>query len=217
MTSLTTAWAHTLEFEGGYQNNPSDIGNYCGYNSYFGLLVGTNHGITCDTYKAYYGYYPSIAQMMALTNVQAGDIAKYLIWDKYNLSLIPHQKIATQVFDILFHFSFSSASRIIQQSIIDSGGYLYDGVDKIFGPDTLQEIINLINKGQAEELNQNIIKNQLEHYSNRVNQDITQSEYYDGWVRRARSHYFEITKGISKPIIAVGLLSIAAYFIFNNS
>lgn len=217
MTSFTTAWLHTEEFEGGYQNNPSDIGNYCGYNSYFGLLVGTNHGITCDTYKAYYGYAPSVQQMQALTAVQAGDIAKHLVWDRYNLSVIPHQKIATQIFDILFHFSFSSASRIIQQSIIDSGGYLSSGIDKIFGSETLQAIITLINQGKAEELNQNIIKNQLDHYSNRVNEDVTQNEWYDGWVRRARSHYFEITKGITKPIVTVGLLAIAAYFIYNNS
>jgi lysozyme family protein len=71
--------------EGGYQNHPSDRGNY---NSQ-GKLIGTNWGISAPVLERYMKRVPSVADMKALTKEQAKEIYKRLYWDANNIEQYP--------------------------------------------------------------------------------------------------------------------------------
>ncbi|RKZ02574.1 hypothetical protein DRQ25_18500 [Candidatus Fermentibacteria bacterium] len=59
-----------LEAEGGYQNSPTDPGNF---NSQ-GELVGTNHGIAAPTYEKVIGHPPTTQEMQSMTQDEARQI-----------------------------------------------------------------------------------------------------------------------------------------------
>lgn len=71
--------ARILEREGGYQNYPDDPANGS---------IGTNFGITPNTYKMYTGKQPTTALMKALTSSQAANIYAQ-IWQDAGMDLVP--------------------------------------------------------------------------------------------------------------------------------
>jgi lysozyme family protein len=214
MATFSQAWSLTDLHEGGYQDNYLDTGNFCsGYDSGFDI-VGTNHGITCNTYFAYYGFYATKESMKLLTSSDAGKIAEYLYWDKYNLASIPIQGIANQVFDFLFHFSYRTASDLIQMAILQAGGHLPEyGNDKQFGSETLFAIIQLCNLGKADLLNQKLIDVRTDYYNNRVISIPSQAVFIDGWINRADSYTMSFIKGSA---ITVTLLALGTFWYLSN-
>lgn len=84
-----------LAAEGGYQNYPSDTGNY---NS-LGQNVGTNYGIAAKTYESWIKRVPSANDMRAITPTIATAIYKAWYWDKIQGDRINSQPLAEILFD----------------------------------------------------------------------------------------------------------------------
>lgn len=97
MADFNNAVATLLKHEGGFQDNPSDIGNY----DNMGNLIGTNFGITPKTYYSFYRRWPTRNDMKAMFALDAMQIYRVLYWDKYRLSSIPDQAVSDQILDTL--------------------------------------------------------------------------------------------------------------------
>ena len=65
-------FAQVFKFEGGFQNDATDQGNY----TKSGKLVGTNHGISAYLYELVKGKEPTQEDMQKLTKAEAAEIYK---------------------------------------------------------------------------------------------------------------------------------------------
>jgi lysozyme family protein len=107
MATLTKKFFDTIgNWEGGYQCDPKDAGNYDSTKR----LIGTNRGIAAQTLETYYARYKGInlktysikdfqAVLKAITYDDAFAIAKALFWDQINCDEFKNQSIAEIVFD----------------------------------------------------------------------------------------------------------------------
>jgi len=87
--------------EGGYSNNKKDTGNY-----YKGKFVGTNHGISAPVLAKELGKAPTVADMKALTKVEAREIAAKKYYDRFSIEILPED-----VQEIVFHATFMGETR----------------------------------------------------------------------------------------------------------
>lgn len=83
-----------LKWEGGFANDPQDLGG------------ATNKGITMGTYEQYYrlkGYpKPTIERLKNITSEQWMDVLKTLYWDKWKADEIKNQSVANILVDWLW-------------------------------------------------------------------------------------------------------------------
>ncbi len=95
MADFNRAYNRLKQWEGGYQANPNDPGNYNGA----GELVGTNYGITAKNYEAWIGRRASIADMKNMPPMTAAAIFRSKFWDKIKGDQIRNQSVADILFD----------------------------------------------------------------------------------------------------------------------
>lgn len=88
MASAEVAIAYTILNEGGFSNDPFDMGG------------ATNFGITHDDLARYLGHSVSIADVRNLTPLMAEAVYSHLYWEPMDLGAINDQNIATCIFDI---------------------------------------------------------------------------------------------------------------------
>jgi len=86
---------HVLDFEGGYQSDPTDKANY---NS-LGQLVGTNHGISAICMEQYLKKPPSKDVMLSVTSELSTKILKTMFWDVIKGDYIQNQSVAEYICD----------------------------------------------------------------------------------------------------------------------
>ena len=111
MANFEQAVVKVLRLEGGYQNDPNDMGNYNAYSAdgtfyrtYSGrksntARVGTNRGISAGLYSQLVGRAVTVEEMKAITEAKARDIYKRFFWDKMNGTAIRSQHLAEVIFD----------------------------------------------------------------------------------------------------------------------
>jgi len=116
------------KIEGGYQNLQKDTGNFVENRN-----VGTNHGITPNAYKEFYGEYPTVEQMKKLSKEQAKEIYQSNYIDKPKFNLIEDEGLKLSLIDYGINSGPVQAIRDLQR-IIGSE------VDGIIGPNTLKKI-----------------------------------------------------------------------------
>jgi lysozyme family protein len=102
----------TFDYEGGYQNYPTDKANYSG-----GKLVGTNHGISAMALEAYLGHTVTVNDILAVDKRKARQVYKELFWDKVRGDDIKDQGVAHIVFDS--YIANPSTSKRMVQSTLD--------------------------------------------------------------------------------------------------
>lgn len=211
MANFWKAWEITLQFEGGYSNSASDLGNY-----FAGQLLGTKYGITPQTYYNHFKQIPTAEIMKNLSKQQAGEIAKN-IWNKYGLEAIPIQGVANNVFDCLFHYSYTTASNLIQDSVllVDSNLLPKYGNDKAFGTETLNAIISLCNKGKGTIFNNYLVEQRVLFYEARIEQNASQLVFLAGWLRRAGAYVMANIEKSGKVLLLLGAGALA-YILFNK-
>lgn len=108
--------------EGGFQNDPSDKGNWTGGAVGFGELKGTKYGISAASF-------PSV-DIANLTLEGAYPLAKSFYWDKFSGDLLP-QSVALAVFDFGINAGIHESVVCLQRAL----GITTDGV---VGPETVQ-------------------------------------------------------------------------------
>ena len=148
----------TLEHEGGYVNDPNDLGGE------------TNFGIASR-------FYPDL-DIKNLTKEQAKDIYKRDYWDKNKVDDLPDD-LKHIFFDCCVNQGRGTAVKILQRAINGKGGKLK--VDGGFGPGTsfaLAKYKPSIDRVRCY---------RLKHYYDLVNKKPEQERFLFGWYRRALS------------------------------
>lgn len=118
-TKFDKAIKVVLAHEGGYVNDPDDLGGE------------TKYGISKRSY-------PNV-DIKNLTKGQAIEIYRRDWWDRHKYDQIEDLDVATKVFDLAVNMGAVSAHRLLQQAInFAEGGNLV--VDGIIGPATLTAV-----------------------------------------------------------------------------
>jgi len=192
MAQLTNAFFQTiLAIEGGYQNFPTDNGNYCG-----GELIGTKYGMSAVAVGAWLGRCPTVQEMKDLSTQDAFNFYAWY-FDKYGLFQIQNQ----QLFELLANNTMGSPANAVkvEQRVLNQFGYNV-AVDGQRGPQTIQAI----NQAWSKHGNQlyNAIREAWVQYLKSLNRP----EFIDGWLYRMNKYFPPIaTTGISLGVALLAL------------
>ena len=145
-----------LEHEGGYVNDPNDLGGE------------TKYGITKR-------FYPDV-DIKSLTKEDAKDIYKRDYWDKNKIDDLP-DNLKHIFFDMCVNQGRGTAVRVLQRAINSKGGNLT--VDGGFGSGTSFALA----KYTPEVARVRCYR--LKHYYDLVNKKPEQERFLFGWYRRA--------------------------------
>lgn len=181
-----------LLFEGGYQNIPSDTGNY---NS-LGVLVGTNLGISARFYETILGYPPTELDMKLITKQRAESIFKVHFWNVVLADKIESQKVAETIVDHSINAG-PKAAAFITQEVLKKYFNKNITIDGSIGIKT----INHINSVDDTKLFVKISQYRLINYS-----QINNPEWINVWKNRVYSLAKKFNVNINKKWFNMGLL-----------
>jgi lysozyme family protein len=173
MAQLTPAFFKTiLRIEGGYQNNPSDNGNYA-----CGQLVGTKYGVSAVAYNTWTGHCPTQAEMQGITQDTAYNFYAWY-FDRYNLYQVESQ----QLFELLANNTMGSPANAakVEQRVLNALGYPVD-VDGQRGPQTLAALNDAWRKNPAALYN-GVRSAWITYLSN-----LGKPQFLPGWLKRMES------------------------------
>jgi len=145
-----------LEHEGGYVNDPTDLGGE------------TNFGITKR-------FYPDV-DIKNLTKEGAKEIYKKDYWDKNKVDDVPDD-LKHIFFDMCVNQGRGTAVRVLQRAINGKGGKI--SVDGGFGPGTKGAL------AKYNPSVERVRCYRLKHYYDLVNRKPEQEKFLFGWFRRA--------------------------------
>lgn len=148
-----------LEIEGGYSNNPYDLGGE------------TNFGISKKQY-------PHL-DIKNLTPKMAKDIYYNDFWLKFRLHEIVDFEISKQLLLMFVNLSYTSAAYVVQKAINRSGGNVKQ--DGVIGSGALLAINQLDKLRLSDCIRLELVK----FYLGRVMLNKTQKVNLEGWIRRA--------------------------------
>ena len=181
-----------LLFEGGYQNIPSDTGNY---NS-LGVLVGTNLGISARFYETILGYPPTELDMKLITKQRAESIFKVHFWNVVLADKIESQKVAETIVDHSINAG-PKAAAFITQEVLKKYFNKNITIDGSIGIKT----INHISSVDDTKLFVKISQYRLINYS-----QINNPEWINVWKNRVYSLAKKFNVNINKKWFNMGLL-----------
>lgn len=172
MADVNKLVPHILKWEGGFVNDPDDLGG------------ATNKGVTFKTYKLYRKRkglpIPSIGDLKRLSNDEFTDILKTMFWDSCRADEINSQSVANAIVDWAWHSGTTTAAKEIQRVL----GVKADG---IIGNITLSTInsqspLPLFGKIKAARVKyiERICKSRPEN-----------QKYYRGWMNRINDLQYE--------------------------
>lgn len=127
-STFDIAFEKTMRFEGGFQDDPSDPGNFVQ-----GKNKGTKYGISARQY-------PEL-DIQSLTEEEARKIYHRDYWKAPKIDLIPSEMLAIKVFDMAVNMGPGQAIKLLQRSIQACGSMV--DVDGIIGGQTTGEIAKI--------------------------------------------------------------------------
>lgn len=163
----------TFKWEGGYQCQPEDKGNY---NSR-GELVGTKYGVSAMAYESHYSKVPTKADMQNLTPEQ-GAFVLQSYWNGCKAGVINNQSIA----NLLVDFNYNSGGIAIKkiQTIL---GLNADGI-------VGEKTIAAINAADSSELFAKLWKCRKQYLQDIVVKKPELQKYLTGWLNRLNDFKF---------------------------
>lgn len=161
-----------LKWEGGWVNDPDDLGE------------ATNKGVTFKTYKQYCRIVgkpiPSIGDLRRLTDDEFADILKTLYWDKCKADFIESQSVANAIVDWAWHSGTGTAIKAVQEIV----GVKVDG---IIGNITLAAI----NSRSPLPLFGQIKQARIAYINRITNARPANQKFHRGWMNRINSLVYE--------------------------
>lgn len=210
-----------MKWEGGYQNQTTDDGNY----DNLGRLIGTNHGIAAITLDQYMrvtqnikltdlSKADAIAKMKALTEADAKKIGKKLFWDTIRGDEIKDQSVA----NVILQWYWGRPSVGVRYSKAAISNLVKGLTDDNKMRSSEVQLIN--DYKDQKKIFEAIKQEQYEWYDNMNN-----STYETGWLSRLSSMIYSggSSGGGSKSEIRIAIpvilisLSIAGLIIYFNT
>ena len=172
MADVTKLAPHILKFEGGFINDPDDLGG------------ATNKGVCYKTYKLYRQRkklsVPTIEDLKNITNEEFTDILKSMYWDACRADKIESQSVANAIVDWAWHSGTITAVKEVQKSL----GVESDG---IVGNITL----SAINSQSPLPLFGKIQQARIDYIERICNSRPANNKFKNGWFNRINSLYYE--------------------------
>ena len=163
---------HILKWEGGWSNDPDDLGG------------ATNKGVTFKTYKHYCRIMskpiPSIGDLRRLTDDEFTNILKMLYWNPCKGDFIESQSVANAIVDWAWHSGVATAVKEVQK-------VLGVAVDGIIGNITLATI----NSRSPLPLFGKIRKARIDYLERICESRPANNKFYRGWMNRINNLQFE--------------------------
>jgi lysozyme family protein len=161
-----------LGFEGGFVDDPVDPGG------------ATNKGITLKTFTSaapsLLNISPTLANLKALTDEQAGLLYKALYWDKIQGDEIELQDLANIVFDFYVNAG-GHAAKLLQTVLVAMGANLT--VDGDLGPASLRAL----HAADQTEAYRRYKQGRIQYYENLVQQQPELGKFLKGWLNRVNA------------------------------
>lgn len=161
-----------LQWEGGFVNDPDDLGG------------ATNKGVTIGTYEAYCrkkGYpRPTVERLKNLSTAEWTEILKTMYWDRWQADLIKSQSIANILVDWVWASGVHGIK--IPQEVV---GVLADGV---VGPKT----IAAVNSKNPQELFASIKMARVAFIDEICRKRPANLKFKRGWLNRINSLKYEV-------------------------
>ena len=161
-----------LKFEGGFVNDPADPGG------------ATNKGITFKTFKAFakplLGVSPTLANLKALTNKQAGVIYKVEYWDKVQGDAITLQELANILCDFYVNAGVN-ATKLLQRVLNKMGAEL--PITGKVGPETMKAL----GTKDQKQVYANYKQGRIDYYNSLVKKNPKLKKFLKGWMNRVNA------------------------------
>jgi lysozyme family protein len=174
MANFDAFFPTLLKHEGGFVNDPADPGG------------ATNKGITMETFqkcaKQYLGVEPTLDNLKALTDAQAGKIYKPLYWDKVHGDEIEVQELANIVFDFQVNAG-GNASKLLQKVLNDLGAKPPLLVDGDIGSTTMAMLKSM----DQNEVYRRYKQGRIDYYKDLVANRPALGKFLNGWLNRVNS------------------------------
>jgi lysozyme family protein len=181
--------------EGGYVNNPADLGGE------------TNKGITYATWKQFFG--DDHARFVAMSDADWGYIFKHGFWDAINGDAIQSQAVADFLADWNWGSGVYARGYDLHINNVDYGQYgvqkvLNDmganlAVDGKIGPMS----VAAINSADTATLLSGLQQNRSDYYNALVQAMPSQQQFYTGWMNRLNNLYAQVSTYINDITTAV--------------
>jgi len=170
MANFNQSYERLKRWEGGYQSNPNDPGNY---NSR-GELVGTNYGINAAVFEDWIGRPPTKSEVQNMAASTAKSIYRLRFWDKIWGDQIPSQPVADILFDGVVNHG--RGVRLAQE-------VLGVATDNSFGQNTFNALVSF----PAREFYLQYKERRRRYYEALVQNDPSLGVFLNGWMKRINS------------------------------
>lgn len=189
MADFDQALAPVLAHEGGYVNDPDDLGG----ETYKGVARRFNASWSgwrrIDLAKRQRGFPASLARDRAL-QAAVREFYKQHYWDKFQGDDIPNQDVADELFDTGVNLGVTRAVTFLQKAlnVLNRNGALYPDLvaDGAFGPRSLAALTAYLDRDSAAYLLKVLNILQGMHYIEFMTQSPVQEKYARGWLKRVK-------------------------------
>lgn len=187
MANFFEAYNITLKHEGGYGNDPDDVGG----ETYRGIARRYNPSwpgwATIDELKTKSGF-PGTAYNDHMLDVMVKEFYKSLYWDINLLDHCSSQSVANEMFDTGVNMGTHRAGKFLQKALnlLNKNGRLYSDIteDGKVGRNTLKALNACLAYRGDEYLYKLLNILQGNHYINYMTKSPTQEKYAYGWLKR---------------------------------
>jgi len=187
MANFIEAYNITMKNEGGYANDPTDVGGetYKGISRRYN--PSWNGWIIIDEYKTKPGF-PNTAYNDANLNSKVKEFYKAMYWDVNLLDEFTSQKLAEEAFDTGVNMGVGRAAKFLQKALnlLNKNGTIYPDIveDGQVGQNTLKALNSYL--AYKDESFVYKIMNILQgmHYIEYMTKSPTQEKFAFGWLER---------------------------------
>lgn len=189
MADFDKALPDVLAHEGGYVNDPDDLGGetYKGVARRFnGSWPGWQR---IDRARRQRGFPGSLGRDRILQQLVRA-FYKQHYWDKFQGDAIPEQAVADELFDTAVNLGVARAVGFLQRAlnVLNRNGALYPDLveDGVFGPRSLAAINTLLARDTPAYLLKVLNILQGMHYVEFMTRSPVQEKYARGWLKRVK-------------------------------
>lgn len=187
MANFLEAYQITCAHEGGYVNDPDDVGG----ETYKGISRKYNPSwrgwLVIDQLKTEPNF-PQTAYDSVPLNAMVGDFYKANYWDVNLLDQFDSQNLGNEMFDTGVNMGISRAAKFLQQSLnyLNKNGSLYADIteDGKIGKNTLAALDACMSYQGDSYIYKILNLLQGNHYLDYMSDSPTQEKYAYGWLKR---------------------------------